>query len=177
MATKKVQDLINKNAAFAADNYGAPPDFKFLLGLPRHTAVCIISCADPRLIPEQYFGFGMGEMPVIRVAGARVKDSLRSLLVLENALGLGGVVIVHHTDCGMTHLTDAGLKASLKEKCPQNAAEIDAMDFDEITDADLQTSVKKDIKFLKESPYFSQDLVVTGMIFDLNAGKVIETIS
>ena len=83
--------------AFAADNYGAPPDFKFLLGLPRHTAVCIISCADPRLIPEQYFGFGMGEMPVIRVAGARVKDSLRSLLVLENALGLGGVVIVHHT--------------------------------------------------------------------------------
>jgi carbonic anhydrase len=77
----------------------------------------------------------------------------------------------------MTHLTDAGLKASLKEKCPQNAAEIDAMDFDEITDADLQTSIKKDVKFLKESPYFSQDLVVAGMIFDLDAGKVIETIS
>lgn len=76
----------------------------------------------------------------------------------------------------MTHLTDAGLKASLKERCPYKAAEIDAMDFDEITGADLQTSVKNDVKFLKESPYFSKDLVVTGMIFDLNTGKV-QTVS
>lgn len=83
--------------AYAADSYGVPPDFKFLHALPRHTATCIISCADPRLIPEHYFSFDKGEMPVIRNAGGRVKDALRSLLVLENALGLGGVVIVHHT--------------------------------------------------------------------------------
>lgn len=82
--------------AYVADRYGVPPEFKFLQALPRHTATCIISCADPRLIPEHYFSFGKGEMPVIRNAGGRAKDALRSLLVLENALGLGGVVIVHH---------------------------------------------------------------------------------
>lgn len=71
----------------------------------------------------------------------------------------------------MTHLTDAGLKADLKERCPQQAAEIDAMDFDEIVGADLQTSVKSDIKFLRDLPYFSKDLVVTGAIVDLNTGK------
>ncbi|KAJ7739985.1 carbonic anhydrase [Mycena maculata] len=158
MSSDKIQDLISKSIAYASDNYGAPPDFNVLL--------------NPRLIPEQYFGFSRGEMPVIRVAGGRAQDALRSLLVLEAALGLGQIIIVHHTDCGMMHLTDAGIKAFFKEKCPHKSADLDAMDFDAIVDGDLQKSVRTDIGLLKESPYFSKDLVVTGMIFDMNTGKV-----
>lgn len=71
----------------------------------------------------------------------------------------------------MTHLTDAGLKADLKDRCPQQAAEIDAMDFNEIVGADLHASVKSDMKFLRNSPYFSENLVVTGAIVDLNTGE------
>ncbi|KAJ7512792.1 carbonic anhydrase [Mycena galericulata] len=172
MTSEKIQDLISKNSAYASTDYTAPPDFNLLRSLPRNQATCIISCADPRLIPEQYLGFDRGEMPVIRVAGGRAKDALQSLLILEFLLGLSHIIIVHHTDCGLTHLTDAGINAFFKEKCPHKAAELDAMNFDAIVDGDLQRSVKDDVNFLKESPYFSKDLMVAGMIFDLKTGKV-----
>jgi hypothetical protein len=37
------------------------------------------------------------ELPVIRVAGGRAKDALRSLLILEHAFGLGHIILLHHT--------------------------------------------------------------------------------
>ncbi|KAJ7512799.1 carbonic anhydrase [Mycena galericulata] len=173
MISEKIQDLISKNNAYASADYTAPPgDFNLLRSFPRHQATCIVSCTDARLIPERYLGFGRGEMPVVRVAGGRANDALQTLLILEYLIGLGRIVIVHHTDCGLTHMTDAGINAFFKEKSPHKAAELDAMNFDAIVDGDLQKSVKGDVNFLKESPYFSKDLVVAGMVFDLETGKV-----
>ncbi|KAJ7634973.1 carbonic anhydrase [Roridomyces roridus] len=175
MATDKVQDLINQNVAYAKADYTPPPlNFSLLRTLPRGAMTVIISCFDPRAIPEQYFGLKPGQQipPVIRVAGGRAKDTLKSLLIAEYAFGLGDVVIVHHTDCGMTHMTDAGVKQFFKEQCPHKAAELDAMHFDEIVDGDLKKSVEADVEFLKGSGYFSKELRVTGMIFDLDTGRV-----
>ncbi|EIW85950.1 carbonic anhydrase [Coniophora puteana RWD-64-598 SS2] len=169
-----VQNLLAKNQAYAADNYGIPPNFDTLSSLPRNQAVAIISCMDPRLVPEEYFKFHKGEYPVIRVAGGRVKDALRSLLVLEHHLGLGGVAVVHHTDCGMTHASDAEFKATFKARAAtaEQVAEIDAIDFDEIHSKDVRASVKSDVKYLKESPWFGKEINIVGLVFDLNTGKV-----
>jgi len=169
-----VQNLLTKNQAYATDNYGVPPDFDTLSSLPKHQAVAIISCMDPRLVPEEYFKFHKGEHPVIRVAGGRVKDALRSLLVLEHHLGLGGIVVVHHTDCGMTHASDSQFKATFKARATtaEQAAQIDAIDFDEIHGKDVRASVKSDVRYLKESPWFGKELKVVGLVFDLNTGSV-----
>lgn len=38
---------------------------------------------------------------VIRNAGGRAADALRSVVISQQLLGTREIVIVHHTDCGM----------------------------------------------------------------------------
>jgi carbonic anhydrase len=71
----------------------------------------------------------------------------------------------------MTHVTNDGMAKFYKDQCPEKAAEIDAMDFDEITGGDLRSSIKSDVKWLKEQPYFNKEMGVTGAVFNLETGK------
>jgi len=169
-----IQNLITKNRAYAADNYSVPPDSATLRSFPRNQVVAIISCVDPRVVPEEFFKLPKGEHPVIRVVGGRAKNALRSLLVLKHHLGLGAIVVVHHTDCGASHASSAELKATFRARATtaEQVAEIDAIDFDVIHDKDVQASVKSDVTYLKEGPWFGNGLQVAGFVFDLKTGKV-----
>ncbi|ORY15428.1 carbonic anhydrase, partial [Clohesyomyces aquaticus] len=139
--------------------------------LPRNQMVVIISWMDPRLSPEQFFDFAR-VMPVIRVAGGRAKGALDTLLVLDHAFCLGQTIVVHHTDCSMTHMTNEVIKNGLLNRCPDKATDISKMHFDEITGDDLERSVKSDVKWLRVQPYFDDEIDVVGGIFDLNTGKI-----
>ena len=69
---------------------------------------------------------------MIRNAGGRVFDAMRSLTVLQTIGGPGMIVVMHHTDCGMTHFHDDKIKAALTELAPEEKASIEAMKFGEI---------------------------------------------
>jgi carbonic anhydrase len=47
-------------------------------------------------------------------------------------MGLRDIIVVHHTDCGTTKFRDEQIRASLKERIPDQGKEIDAMIFGEI---------------------------------------------
>jgi carbonic anhydrase len=91
-----------------------------------------VSCSDPRVIPEQYFNFGRGEAAVIRNAGGRVVDAMRSINALDAIGNTGTVIVVHHTDCGMTHMPDESVRKMLTERAPELAGDIEKMTFGEI---------------------------------------------
>lgn len=51
------------------------------------------------------YGLQEGDAHVIRNAGGRAKDALRSLIISQQLLGTKHIVILHHTDCGMVTFT------------------------------------------------------------------------
>ncbi|EIW79862.1 hypothetical protein CONPUDRAFT_126323 [Coniophora puteana RWD-64-598 SS2] len=167
-----------------------PPDSATLRSFPRNQVVVIVSYVDPRVVPEDnritYAQFSLtrnitltrrifpAEHPVIRVVGGRAKNALRSLLTLEHHLGLGAIVVVHHTDYGVSHASSAEFKATFRDRAAttEQVAEIDAIDFDVIHDRDVRASVESDVRYLKESPWFGNGLQVVGFVFDLKTGTV-----
>ncbi|KAK1247681.1 hypothetical protein MKX07_000569 [Trichoderma sp. CBMAI-0711] len=87
-------------------------------------------------------------------------------------LGVGAVIVIHHTDCGLTHLRNDYLHKCLTEKAPEYADEIAKVDFGEIVD--LKASVVEDMMILKDSPYLRKDLKVYGYVYDIKTGKLQE---
>jgi carbonic anhydrase len=67
----------------------------------RHLA--IVTCMDSRIDAFDALGLRLGEAHVIRSAGARVTDDvLRSLTLSTHVLGTREVIVVGHTDCGLS---------------------------------------------------------------------------
>ena len=107
------------------------------LPLESLNSVCLnndpVSCFDVRVQPTAFFGLKPGDANVLNNAGGRVdSDAIRSLIVLDSIAGVGTVIVVHHTDCGLTHSTDEAIKKLLKDKAPLHAREIEGMKFGEI---------------------------------------------
>jgi carbonic anhydrase len=68
----------------------------------RHFA--ILTCMDARLDPAKYAGLE-GDAHVIRNAGGRASDdAIRSLDFYK--IGNAGMVVIHHTNCGMELFND-----------------------------------------------------------------------
>lgn len=61
-------------------------------------------------------------------------DAIRSLIVLDSIAGVSTVVVIHHTDCGLTHCLDGEIKEKLLKKAPQQSHEIAKMNFGEMTE-------------------------------------------
>src|SRR4051795_6888480 len=76
----------------------------------RHLAV--VTCMDARIDVFAALGLHLGESHVIRNAGGRVTDDvLRSLALSCHVLGVETVVLMQHTKCGLTGVTDDELRS------------------------------------------------------------------
>src|SRR5579883_3554536 len=76
--------------------------------------VAIVACMDARLDPARALGLEEGDAHVIRNAGGRAKDAIRSLAISQQLLGTREVVVIHHTDCGMLTFTDQQLREKIR---------------------------------------------------------------
>lgn len=91
-------DVIVANKAFAAD---------FQLGhlSPRAArGLAVLTCIDSRIKPLAMLGLQPGDAKIVRNAGARVtEDTIRSLSIATQQLGVERIIIVTHTDCADPH--------------------------------------------------------------------------
>lgn len=83
----------------------------------------IITCSDSRVIPENIFMAGIGELFVIRVAGNVIDDhQLGSIEYAMSHLGSKLVVVLGHTHCGavnaaMGHAPEGFIKSITDQIC------------------------------------------------------------
>ncbi|KAL4871459.1 hypothetical protein BDV12DRAFT_206576 [Aspergillus spectabilis] len=138
------------------------------LALPPARKVAVIACMDARLDTARALGLEEGDAHVIRNAGGRATDALRSIVISQQLLGTREVVIVHHTDCGMLTFTDDVIRSKIKEDLSQNADHIAFLPF-----GDLEQSVRDDIKLLQESPLVL-DVPITGYVYEVESGKIVK---
>ena len=86
------------------------------LPMPPARRVAVVACMDARLDPARALGLKEGDAHVIRNAGGRTADAIRSLVISQQLLGTREVVVVHHTDCGMLTFTDDELRERLRRE-------------------------------------------------------------
>ncbi|CAI7584704.1 unnamed protein product [Penicillium bialowiezense] len=138
------------------------------LQLPPQRKVAVVTCMDARLDPARALGLEEGDAHVIRNAGGRVSDALRSIIISQQLLGTREIIIIHHTNCGMLTFTDEVLRKKVRDELHQNVDHIAFLPF-----GDLEQSVRDDVKLIKESPLVL-DVPVTGYVYEVETGSIVK---
>ena len=139
------------------------------LAMPPARSVAVVTCMDARLLPSRFLGLEEGDAHVIRNAGGRAKDALRSLVISQRLLGTNEVAVIHHTDCGMLTFSNDDLYAKVEQDLGADASDIDFLPF-----PDLEQSVRDDVKLLSDSPLIPDDIPIRGFVYDVKSGAVSE---
>jgi carbonic anhydrase len=150
-------------------NVGYASTFKKgALPMPPGRKLAIVVCMDARIDPARALGLEEGDAHVIRNAGGRIADALRSLAISQTLLGTEAVMIVHHTDCGMLTFTDDSIRRQYRERG------VDADDVAFLAFKDVDESVRADLDAYDRSPLVRHDVPVRGFVYDVKTGKVRE---
>ncbi len=103
-----VDELVLRNRDFVRTGFDAG------LTINPSGNMMVIGCVDPRVDPTRILGIEHGEAAVIRNVGGRITPSTLKTLAMLRRVGAANsdgiprgdwnLVILHHTDCGMTDL-------------------------------------------------------------------------
>jgi carbonic anhydrase len=140
-----------------------------------------------RLDPAKFAGLAEGDAHVIRNAGGRASDAIRSLVISYKLLGTREFFVIHHTECGMQFFTNEvmrGLLASSLETAeltPQGFRDVgrgpgsrEAEYIDWMTIKDPKQAVIDDVERIRNHPLVPDSIPVHGFIYDVHSGKLIE---
>lgn len=154
---KILHDASEYEAEYAMAQLGARP--------AREMAV--VMCMDARLRAYGILGIKEGDAHVIRNAGGIVTDDVvRSLVVSQRLLGTRHIVLVHHTECGMSTFTDDEMKAEIQAETGMKPA------FSLEAFVDPEESVRQNILRLKTNPFIPHKDSIQGFVFDIKSGKL-----
>jgi carbonic anhydrase len=131
--------------------------------------LAVLTCIDSRIDPLAMLGLRAGDAKIIRNAGARVTDdSLRSLILAVNLLGVTRVCVVQHTNCAMVDSTEAEIRARIEA-----ARGVDTTGWDFLATTDQLATLRHDIERIVSCPLLPADLAVGGFIFDVHSGALV----
>ncbi len=151
-----IDDLLQTNRSLAQSYVPVPP------GAPR---LALVLCMDARIDPIRVLGIPPGHAHIIRNAGGRVVDAVRSLTISQQMIGTREVAIVHHTECGMLTFTNDEVRDRIHDRF---GADTTSLDFHTFTD--LQESVRADLALYRRTAFLLQDVPLRGFIYDVSTG-------
>jgi carbonic anhydrase len=158
-----IDELLRANAEYARTfDRGHLP-------LPPARRVAILTCMDARILPSRALGLEEGDAHVIRNAGGRARDALRSLVISQRLLGTREIAVIHHTDCGMLTFTNRDLREKIRGDLGQDTGEFDFLPFQ-----NLDESVREDIDFLLATQLLDPDTIIRGFVYDVRDGRLRE---
>jgi carbonic anhydrase len=152
-------DLIERNRLYAERTFRGPRPLRPRRGL------AVVACMDSRMDIFEVLGLDNGDAHTLRNAGGAVTDDvIRSLAVSQRILGTTGIVLVHHTDCGMQKLTDDEFRDELEAAGglrPSFAIE---------SFRDPYEDVRQSIARLIHSPFIAAKDEIVGFVYDVETG-------
>jgi carbonic anhydrase len=155
-------DVLSANRDYAAGYQDRHLEGRAARGL------AVVTCMDSRIEPLAMLGMDKGDAKILRNAGARVTDDvLRTLVLAVHLLAVRRVMIVAHTDCRMSKITDEQVHADILA-----GSGLDTRSLDFGTIADQKAVLAHDVRKVRSSPYLPADLAVIGCVYDLQTGAV-----
>ena len=148
---------------------------------PRLSTV-VLTCLDARVDPAHLFDLQLGDALVIRNAGGRINPGVLADLAVLGLLAAalpGGnatapeLVILHHTDCGMSRFSDPAARQALAHRLGIEQGQV----AETMAITDPARSVRDDIARLSRTPGPPDTLVVSGLVYDTVNGTVEEIVA
>lgn len=156
-------DLLEANQRYRTEFHDSGVEGTAAKGL------AVLTCIDSRIDPLAMLGLRAGDAKIIRNAGARVtEDSLRSLVLAANFLGVTRLCVVHHTDCAMVGSTDDEMRERISA-----LRGVDASGWDFLASTDQRKTLRDDLARIASCALLPPNLQVGGFIFDVHSGELI----
>ncbi|MFE5136272.1 carbonic anhydrase [Streptomyces fagopyri] len=163
-------ELVRRNGDFVAAEFRTRPG----LTINPTGNMMVVGCVDPRVDPTRILGLGLGEAAVIRNVGGRITPAtLRTMNMLGKVgaanpdgkvSGDWNLVLLHHTDCGMTDL--ASFPELLAEYFEIPESELVAKSV-----SDPYGSVRVDTDLIRQE-IRGPGFLVSGLVYDVSTGTV-----
>jgi carbonic anhydrase len=131
--------------------------------------VAILTCMDARIRVFEIFGLIQGEAHILRNAGGVVTDDMiRSLALSQRKLGTREVLIVQHTNCGLSTVTEDEFKDELEEATGVRPTwSVEAFQ-------DVHDSVRRSMQRVRRSDFLPYTDGVRGFVYDVHSGELTE---
>lgn len=161
-----------------------------IIGHAPRKHLAVVTCMDCRLLEmfEPALGLKRGEAVELRTAGATISrpereraanDLIRSLAGAIYLLGVRKVLVIGHTQCGLSHVEPAALTSAMQALGvdPQQLIENEGLgNLDGLVNwvgafSDVHVNVKETVQVIRNSPYLPK-LPVHGLVIDINTGKL-----
>lgn len=132
--------------------------------------VAVVACMDSRLRVFGLLGLELGDAHIIRNAGGVVTDDIiRSLTISQRMLGTEEIILIHHTNCGLSTFTEDEFDDLLMSETGARS-HWKAESF-----KDVDASVRESIRRIAQSP-FIQHKSVRGFVADVDTGLLREVL-
>lgn len=155
-------ELLANNAVTATD--GRP-----YLPVEPSRRLAVVSCMDCRIDIETVLGLEHGQAHILRNAGGVVTDDvIRSLTLSQRYLGTREILVISHTDCGLSKVREETFRSELSAELgvePDWALE----GFSDPADA-----VRRSIARLVDSPFVVHTEHVRGFVYDVETRLLAE---
>lgn len=156
------EDILEANRAFQRDFRDA--------GLSGTAArgIAVVTCIDSRIEPLGMLGLVPGDAKIIRNAGARITDDvLRSLVFAVNLLGAERILVIAHTDCGVSKVDDHQVAEIVRERTGADPA---GTEF--LTVGDQIATLRADCERVRAYPLIPDATPVSPFIYDVHSGAI-----
>src|SRR5580698_3819257 len=171
-----LDSMLERNKDFAAKESA---EGTLMPSLPRalpNVKAIIIGCADMRVDPAHMLGIKPGEAVVIRNIGGRITPGLLEQMGLLGRIGEvageipggGGefhIVVLHHTDCGITRLVGDPAKLA-------HYFQIQEVELKKKAIPDPRAAVTVDVALLRAIPALPGQWFISGLVFDVATGLI-----
>ena len=156
-----LEELIDANKEYSE---------KFALaGLAPRAAkgLALLTCMDSRIEPLAMLGLVPGDAKIMRNAGGRVtSDVLRSLIFATSFLGVDSIVVLQHTKCALTQLSDLDVQTHLA------SAGLDVGDWEFMTMDTPDAALAEDVRLIRSCRSLPAGITVEGWRYDVDEGSV-----
>jgi carbonic anhydrase len=131
--------------------------------------VAVITCMDARIKVFDVFGLKHGEIHILRNAGGVVTDDvIRSLAISQRKLQTREIIVMQHTSCGMTTITEDGFRDELQADTGLRPTwSVEAF-------TDVEKSVRQSVARVQASPFLKLTTEVRGFVYDVHTAKIHE---
>ena len=173
-----IDEILETNETFLSKHQPAQ-----ISHLPRKR-VAVVTCMDTRLthLFEEALGLHRGDVLQLRTAGATIPegqavdgDLIRSLAGGIYLLGVREVIVIGHTDCGLSHGNLASLTASM-QALGVNPDTLPVQGDDLLrwlgTFQDVRENTARTARAIRTSPYLPRSVPVHALVIDVHTGKL-----
>lgn len=134
----------------------------------------VLTCADHRVDPAHVLGLDLGEAVVLRNPGGRVTPAfMQNLVVLAVVAAVEGMdpgfelILMQHTDCGITRLDSPDYSAMVASYFGLEDAALPTMHL-----SDPHKAVRAGLETLRANSLMPSTLIVSGIVYDVATGSV-----